>query len=173
MFKGTDNEYILQFTGRIRYDTISQLINELKGKVVALGIQTNVYKKILLVMIESLENIMKHAFDYTKIQGFDNRYLPRFHIRKKEAQYVLSSSNLIENNHIDMLESSLEKLNLLDNHGLKELYKTTITNGQFSHKGGAGLGLIEIAKIASHKIQYSFEPINQELSYFSFSVTVE
>jgi hypothetical protein len=173
MHSGVHNNYILDFTGRIRYDTIGNLINELKGKVVFLGIQTNVYKKILLVMIEALENIMKHSFDGEKTAGVDKKYAPRFSIQKNNKKYILVSSNLIEKANIPWLEKRLTNLNLLDNHGLKELYKLTITDGQFSHKGGAGLGFIEIAKISSNKIRYSFKSVNPDLSYFKFKITVE
>jgi hypothetical protein len=173
MRSGTQNETILHHTGKIRYDTIGNLINELKGKVVFLGIQTNVYKKILLVMIESLENIMKHSFDGAKVAGIDKKFEPCFSIQKANAKYVLVSSNLIEKTNIPRLEDRLTNLNMLDNHGLKELYKLTITDGQFSHKGGAGLGFIEIAKISSNKIRYSFKSVNPVLSYFKFTVTIE
>ncbi|MBN1417073.1 MAG: SiaB family protein kinase [Bacteroidales bacterium] len=169
----TDNDFILHFTGKIRYDTIGILINELKGKVQFLGIKTSVYKKILLVMIESLENIMKHNADDVKWDNVDQQFPPRFYIQKKDKKYILGSSNLIEKNNIHRLESRLEHLNQLDNHGLKELYKSTITDGQFTHKGGAGLGFIEIAKISADKIRYTFEPVNHGLSYFTFTVTIE
>jgi hypothetical protein len=173
MLSGSQNDYILHFTGKIRYDTINNLINELKGKVVLLGIQTNVYKKILLVMIESLENIMKHSFDGAKAGNMNNKYQPCFSIQKNNKKYILVSANLVEKINIPWLKNRLSNLNLLDNHGLKELYKSTIMDGQFSHKGGAGLGFIEIAKISSDKIRYSFTSVNPVLSYFKYIVTVE
>jgi hypothetical protein len=103
----------------------------------------------------------------------EKKYAPRFFIQKSNKKYILVSSNLIEKANIPWLENRLTNLNLLDNHGLKELYKLTITDGQFSHKGGAGLGFIEIAKISSNKIRYSFKSVNPDLSYFKFKVTVE
>ncbi|MBN2275470.1 MAG: SiaB family protein kinase [Bacteroidales bacterium] len=168
-----DSEFIINFTGNIRYDTIGILINELKSKVVFLGIQTNIYKKILLVMIESLENIMKYAADDKLSEQTDTKYLPRFSIHKKDKKYILISSNLIEKNKIPKLSDRLDHLNKLDNHGLKELYKSTITDGQFSHKGGAGLGFIELAKISSERIKYSFKTVDKNLSYFRFLITIE
>ncbi|MBN2763012.1 MAG: SiaB family protein kinase [Bacteroidales bacterium] len=168
-----DSEFIINFTGNIRYDTIGILINELKSKVVFLGIQTNIYKKILLVMIESLENIMKYAADDKLSEQTYTKYLPRFSIHKKDKKYILISSNLIEKNKIPKLSDRLDHLNKLDNHGLKELYKSTITDGQFSHKGGAGLGFIELAKISSERIKYSFKTVDKNLSYFRFLITIE
>ena len=46
------------------------------------------------------------------------------------------------------------------------MYKQIITNGQFSEKGGAGLGLVEMAKITDQKIEYSFSEINGKFDYF-------
>jgi hypothetical protein len=173
MHSGNHNDTILHFTGNIRYDTIGNLINELKGKVVFLGIQTNIYKRILLVMIEALENILKHSVDLAKTNGVDKKYAPCFSIKKNDEKYILISANLIEKTNIPRLKNRITNLNLLDNHGLKELYKSTIMDGQFSHKGGAGLGFIEIAKISSDKIRYSFKSVNPVLSYFRFTVTVK
>jgi len=173
MHSGNHNDTILHFAGNIRYDTIGNLINELKGKVVFLGIQTNIYKRILLVMIETLENILKHSVDPAKTDCVNKKYAPCFSIKKVDEKYILVSSNLIEKTNIPRLENRLTSLNLLDYHGLKELYKSTIMDGQFSHKGGAGLGFIEIAKISSDKIRYSFRSVNPDLSYFRFTVTIK
>ena len=125
------------------------------------------------LLIESLENIMKHSFDGEKTASMEKKYAPRFYIQKTDNKYILVSSNLIEKVSIPRLENRLSNLNLLDNQGLKELYKSTIMDGQFSHKGGAGLGFIEIAKISSEKIRYSFKSVNLNLAYFQFTVTVE
>ncbi len=167
------NDLILRFSGNIRYDTIGNLIHELKEKVFVLGLKTTLYKKILLVMIESLENMMKYT---AHISGRDNQsklHHPSFSIRKTNGKFMIHCSNLIENKDIQPLEEKLNFLNSLDVLGLKELYKSTITNGQFSHKGGAGLGLIEIAKVSSEKLQYVFEPLSDHYSVFRFVIIIE
>ena len=45
---------------------------------------------------------------------------------------------------------------------LKELYKSTITNGEFTPKGGAGLGFIEIAKTTGSKLECAFEKLSKD-----------
>jgi len=139
----------------------------------SLGVQTGTYKKILLVMIESLENMMKYTAHLTSKDSQYKFHHPSFSIQKTNGKYRINCSNLIENKDIQSLESKLSLLNSLDNHGLKELYKATITNGQFSHKGGAGLGLIEIAKVSSEKQQYVFETHNEHYSVYRFIIIIE
>jgi len=46
--------------------------------------------------------------------------------------------------------------------------KSTITNGEFSSKGGAGLGFIEIAKTTGNKLEYKFEGLSTGYSLYTF-----
>lgn len=74
---------------------------------------------------------------------------------------------------MESLEKRLIYLNNLPPQGIKEYYKDTITNGQFSQQGGAGLGLIEMAKISGNKIEYMFQRVNDYYVTFSLRITVD
>ena len=74
---------------------------------------------------------------------------------------------------MEPLEKRLIYLNNLTPQGIKEYYKETITNGQFSQQGGAGLGLIEMAKISGNKIEYMFQRVNENYVNFSLRITVD
>lgn len=166
-------EVILSYTGPLKYDTIGHLINILKEKVSILGIKLVLYKKILLVMIESLENILKYNEHFEKDVLIRENHLPNFLLEQNESKYIVTSGNAILNEDMPELKDKLTLINSLNSEGLKKLYKTTITNGQFTHKGGAGLGFIEMAKIASEKIEFEFKPINDLYSYYQLKVVIE
>jgi len=166
-------DVLLSYAGPLKYDTIGHLIRELKDKVSDLGLKLVLYKKILLVMIEALENILKYNEHFKEKTDLKKQYLPKFNIRRLDDKFILTSSNAVYNSDIQELTDKLTLINNLDSEGLKKLYKATITNGQFTHKGGAGLGFIEIAKISSEKIIFSFEPIDDELSYYMLQVVIE
>ncbi len=166
-------EELISYEGPLKYDTIGHLIHELKDKVSDLGLRLVLYKKILLVMIESLENILKYNEHFKEKTSLKRKYLPKFNLRRLNDRFILTSSNAVLNSDIPELTEKLTLINKLDSEGLKKLYKETITNGQFTHKGGAGLGFIEIAKISSEKIIFSFEPINDKLSYYMLQVVIE
>ena len=87
-------------------------------------------------------------------------------------QYFLTSVNVILNKDIPILENKINLVNKLDSEGLKKLYKSTITNGRFTHKGGAGLGFIEMAKISTEKIRYLFKRISDEYSIYELCITI-
>ena len=80
---------------------------------------------------------------------------------------------MIHNKKIDYLFKNIDYLNTLDKAGLKSVYLETLTNGQISKKGGAGLGVIIMAMKSKNKIVYSSTPINDTLSMVSLDIKVD
>lgn len=161
---------LINYRGSIRYETIGELIHHFKTQAPLFGMPLGTYKRILLVMIESLENIMKHSEDQ-ELSGDGN--MPRLSITLRDNQYIIESSNPVHSVHMPDLKSRIDMINNLDQQGLKKLYKETMTNGVFTKHGGAGLGLIEIAKISCSPILYDFQPINENFIRFSQRVVVD
>ena len=119
-------------------------------------------------MIESLENLMKYRECPMQTDGNDKGFTPLFSVIKEGDRYFINSCNTLEYNKMESLEKRLIYLNNLTPPGIKEYYKETITNGQFSQQGGAGLGLIEMAKISGNKIEYMFQRVNENYVNFQF-----
>lgn len=164
---------MINFTGPVQHETIGVLIHELKQKAQQLGIKTGIYKKLLLVMIEALENIIKYN-EYPFASNKNSRSaLPSLKVERNSLHYRITTSNILKNNRITAISDKINYLNSLDPQGLKEYYKNTITNGEFSHKGGAGLGLIEMAKMSTHKIDYDFSAYNEEFSLYRLQVLID
>ncbi len=124
-------------------------------------------KKVYFVMVESLQNITQHQGDATERlrDGF-------FCIDKYKGGYQVTSGNTVENIHITELKQKLERVNSLDGAQLKAYCQEILSEGSFSDKGGAGLGLIEIARKSGNKLVYDFVPLNQQHSYFYFQSNI-
>lgn len=142
------NSTLIDFQGVIQYETIGELIHKLKSQVHAMGIPIGTYKRLLLVMIETLENVMKHSQKPTVITDNAHDFVSTLSITREDHAFRLCSSNMLDNRAMPMLRKKLDHLNSLSKQDIKDLYKETITNGEFTSTGGAGLGLIEIAKIS-------------------------
>ena len=82
------------------------------------------------------------------------------------------TGNFIPNSKINTIQSKLDNINALDKDGLKKLYKEILYNGEFSDKGTAGLGFVEIARKTGQKLSYEFHKVNDEYSYFTFQIRV-
>ena len=128
-----------------------------------IGEVSKTQKRVYFVMVESLQNITRHQ-DVSQTQ--DNQAL--FVVQNKDGKYGMASGNVIEIENIDSLKEKLDKINSLSPEELKIHYKDVLENTGLSEKGGAGLGLIEIARRSGSKLFYLFKPISEKLSYFYF-----
>jgi hypothetical protein len=120
-------------------------------------------KKIYFVMVECLQNITKHQDKIKETIGEESAILV---IQKKDKKYFITTGNVIENFHINKLTGQLEKVNSLSAEELKVYYQEMLINGEISTKGGAGLGLIAMARKTGTKLIYDFQKVNETISYF-------
>jgi len=122
-------------------------------------------KKVSLLLAECFQNIVRHG-DFSH----EVRSAGIFVTRNIGNSYYISSANLIHNNDIPDLKEKIEMLNQLSPEALKQLYLEVLTNNQRTNRGGAGLGLIEMARKSGQKLEYDFETVDNEHSYFYLQI---
>ena len=163
---------ILSFKGKISFEKIGILLNDLKNKRQVYSIHSVVYKKLLTVMIEVLENILKYSDKFDDYTSYYPEYYPAFELNMDETGFTVIARNPVWNEDMDVLNKKISRINSSDEDELKEFYRETITNGMFTEKGGAGLGLIEMAKIVDRKIEYRFEPAPDGYSIYELKLHI-
>ncbi len=161
-------ENILAHYGPLSYEEIGFLLNRMSAFVDKQGLNITIKKKVYSAMVESLENIYKHQDTINN----DNDHLPRFSLYLDNNELSMFASNSVLLKKSALLKEKLDQVNKLDKNGLKDLYKNTILSGNISPKGGAGLGIINIAKVSENKINYTFETINSDYSYFTINIVI-
>ena len=127
--------------------------------------QSKVKKRIYSIMVEGLQNITRHQDDAGDIEKKEES-LGIFVIQKVDSLYFITTGNIVENNVIPHLKSLIEKINGLNKEELKAYYKQVLSDGSLSDKGGAGLGLIDMARKSGNKLFYSFREVDKIHSYF-------
>jgi hypothetical protein len=164
LFKSFENYSLSYVYKGIFNPTLTDKILSLTETNMAItGEGSKTQKKVYFVMVESLQNITRHQ-DLN--QDHENQAF--FVVQNKGGIYDLASGNVIEQEHIADLKLKLDKINAMDAAELKDYYKHVLENTGLSEKGGAGLGLIEMARRSGNKLAYDFEKINDKLSYFYF-----
>ncbi len=134
--------------------------------IVALAEHDNhktVKKRLSFLMIEVFQNIVRHGGQEEKSNDF-------FGVRSIEDSLNIFSSNRINKKAHEFLSSKLKELNKLNADQLKTLYKEILQSGQFSNKGGAGLGLIDMARKSGNPIQHNFEPLENDDFQFNYQL---
>ncbi len=126
-------------------------------------------RKVYSVMVETLQNMSKHSDEITDKYNIGKGL---FMIGKKEGTYYIITSNKVSNSKKIDLEKAVKEVNGATREQLKEMYRKQITEGSISDKGGAGLGLIEIAKRTRNKLVYQFLPLDEHSQFFILKVEI-
>ncbi|WP_245576648.1 SiaB family protein kinase [Eisenibacter elegans] len=129
----------------------------------------SVRRKVYHVMVETLQNLAKHS-DEIADQNETGRGL--FMIGKKDENYYIITSNRIAIDKKIELESALLQVNQASPEELKEMYRKQIKEGKLSEKGGAGLGLIDMARKVGEKLDYHFLPYDDNYFFFVLNVVL-
>lgn len=125
-------------------------------------------RKIFNVMVECLQNICKHS--ETSVAELREAI---FMIGLDEDYYFITTGNHIANENIAGLKAKLEEINTLDKEGLKQLYKSIVSSSQaLSDRGGAGLGLIDVARKSGEKLVFDFTPAQNDTSFYSLLIKI-
>ena len=77
---------------------------------------------------------------------------------------------MIDISEVEMLREKLNQLNDIEKDKLKALCLEVLNNEELSAKGGAGLGLIQLARKAGQPISYDFADLNEQLANFYLSL---
>jgi len=71
-----------------------------------------------------------------------------------------------------LLSNRLSEINGMEEEVLRKTYIETLCNGELSNKGGAGLGLLSLAKKANGPIEYRFDNQDDDRELFTLIVTI-
>jgi len=163
---------ILSYSGYFSYEVTGKLINQLKAMRDSMNIQKSVYRKILTLMVEILENNYKYVNSLNEqiIEKTDKK--PIFKITNNSNHFKLISGNPILGDDVKSLTRKIDLINSLEQKELKELYKITMSEGIYDNKEGAGLGIMKMAKVSKNPIDYKIENIEDNIYFYTIVITI-
>lgn len=124
-------------------------------------------KRLFMFVLENLQNITRHGV--TKSEAITSLVV----YNKTADGYTVSTGNALKKSEVKGLRNNLEKINNLEPDRIREVYRTMLQDSNIGSKGGAGLGLMEMARKTGNKLDYDFLPIDDKYSYFILSKTVD
>ena len=160
------NEFLLSYKGEINDDIMIPLLAMTEKKLEMSGTKGKTKNKVFNVIVECLQNVTRHSND--------NEYAKAamFMVGECDEGYVIYSGNAIRAEKVHDLKSKLLKINTMPKEELKEFYKLWMKSQEFSNKGGAGLGLIDMARKTGNPLDFDFEPIDEQYYFFSLKTLV-
>jgi hypothetical protein len=129
---------------------------------------SKVKKRVYHVMVETLQNMNKHSDEITDKNIGNGLFI----IGNKEDIYYVITSNKVERTKVAPLRDAINRVNAASPEELKKMYMEQIKGGKLSEKGGAGLGLIDIARKTGEQLVYRFLPIDDSYDLFILKVEI-
>ena len=160
----------LIYKGEMNHQIMRSFAFMANRKIAEKNVSTPTRKRVFHIMIECLQNITKHSDDYDEKEKQIGNGL--FIVGESKDSFYVITGNLVKNEKMTTLENRLEKLNSSSSKDLKHLFLKQMIEGELNEKGGAGLGLIDIARKSGKKLYYHFVPYDSKRFFFILAVTI-
>ncbi|MDF2540524.1 MAG: hypothetical protein K0S47_242 [Herbinix sp.] len=169
------NKIMLCYCGAIAQASIEGVGDTLRKNMELEETSNAMAMTVFSIFIEQVQNVLNYSAEKIKKDQEDEKEL-RIGIvvigREESGNYFIYCGNRILKQDVERISANLEFLKKLSKEELKALYKERRRMEGEPGSKGAGLGLIEMARRSSEPLQFSFEPVNDELSFFSIKVVV-
>jgi len=153
-------------------DSITEKIIDLSESFLDRNKLGSLKRKTVFLVAECFQNVARHGKE-NKVISKDLSIENAFFMRLQNDQLHIASANPIPNEKIGFLTERIEYLNKLSKDDLYKLYKSVLAEGTFSDKGGASLGLIEMARKTGHDLNFHFEPHTKDQSVFYLMLSLK
>lgn len=163
-----ENGFSLVYLGEFSHQITKMFTSMAESDMEKQSEEKSVQRRVYHVMVETLQNMNKHS-DEIKERNIGSGL---FIIGKKDDTYYIITSNVVAKSRKDALENSLITVNSASKEELKEMYKKQIKEGKLSAKGGAGLGLIDIARKTGETLNYQFLQLDDDNYFFILKVEI-
>jgi len=165
-----DNHIMLSFKGEITSDIITMVLQIMETRLDSVSEKGSVKKRIFNVLVECMQNLYHHS--EAEVAGDMNTRRAMLELFYDNDFYYILTGNFIRNEEIPPLKERIDRVNSLSKDELRKYYRQILDNNQISDKGGADLGMIDMARKSGQKLDYNFSKVNDELSFFDLRVKV-
>jgi hypothetical protein len=157
------------FNGPINATLIEEIGRALRDYLQREQETPNAVADIFTVYIEMTQNIRHYAEQHPTLAGVNNAVIL---VAQQDGHYAISAGNIVAREDGESLLQRVAELATLDRVALKAAFKAQLRQPRENLKGSAGLGLIDIARKASHPISAELRPIDEHSAFLSLKVVM-
>jgi hypothetical protein len=157
-----DEDIIFAYNGNISQRLISDVEGIIFDSIKAHQeqIQSKIIRNIFLIAIEQLQNIKKYSLDRIIKDDENNicesRGICIIGYDKENSRYYINTLNQVSQDDKTKITKKIDEVNSLDDKEQRKRIKELLKSGDLSHSKGAGIGLYEMARKSSDKLEYNF-----------------
>ena len=163
---------LMSFSGPFSHSIIEELGKAIRQYLENTQVAGSALMDVFAVYIEQAQNVRNYiasrgsCAERTRLAGSGIVV-----IAQDGSRCVVSSGNLLDRVDAPALIAHLEPLRSLDKAGLKVLYKEQMRR-PLSPQGGAGLGLIGMARKGAAPLEYMLGDVDERYMFFSLRVVI-
>ena len=165
----------ISYNGPLWEEGIISMADMLKSQLSQKNLPKKASKTLFSVFVEQVTNMLMYSAGRALYghSADDEAPTGMLALGQKDNIFFIQTSNEIHTKNAEHVKSRIDYLNSLDKNELRQHNKERMRGENDNPESkGAGLGLIEIARRATAPISYRFDPINDEMSYFSMYVEI-
>jgi len=165
-----NEKLLLVYQGIVTDKLTSNLFVLAEKKLAMVEYNTRYKKKVYNILVEVLQNVYHNQKELKSCAiNVQEIFLM---LVKSPSFYRIASGNYIHARNIDYLRNRISQINKLGRDELREKYRSKLDGRVLSEKGGAGLGLLDMARKSGEPLEFGFKKINSDYAYFSLQAKV-
>lgn len=154
---------LLQYSGNITQEYLDGVIDF----VSKLDEKPALIRKMSFLIVEALQNVIHHSDKTPNGETF-----AYFELLKNEDTYTMKTGNLLLKEKTEELEKRLQCVTTSSEEEIKEKIMNKLGDGDFSEKGGAGIGLLSIRKRVKEGMEYNIEYFKDDYNFIHFEIKI-
>lgn len=160
---------LLSFYGFLSQELLVEIGCTLRFRMEIENIPPTKITKIFAMFIEQTQNMVHYSAE--KISNIDGGLGNGIVIiGHRDGHYYVLCGNKIDINNIVLLTEKLSVLCDMNKDELKSYYKEQRRKRPLAK--GAGLGFIELARKSTKPIDFNFQPVDEQFSFFSLKTYI-
>lgn len=165
---------IFSFSGYMSEGILFSLGDAMRQKMALEDTDITTIKKVFSVFVEQAQNIIRYSAEKVQRTGEKSVELSSgmVTIGMEDGRFFIVCANTVLAEDMPRLRERLEKLRNMDRDEIKAYYKEQLREAPEENSRGATIGLIEIARRASQPIEFDFDTIDAEKSFFVLKVCI-
>ena len=154
----------MAYNGAVSDELMLTLADMLKARLIAHD-DSKRSKLIFSVFMEGVQNLIWHGSGQDDDAGM-------ILITEHEKEITIMCGNRIEKDKTQGLKDRLAQIEGADKDTIRQLYRDGMSHASEHEGPGSGLGLLEIARRATHPISYTFVDVDEHSVDFILAATI-
>ncbi len=153
-------------------ETLVEMADMLEAALAAEHATPDVARKIFKIFVESSQNILKYSHRREKLGG-KMVGAGLISVLKWGNHFCTQTGNYVSREQAKTIDTTLTRISGMNTAQLKEYYREHLRKGTRLEEGeSAGLGLVQMARVAGEPLKWDFLEIYDNLMYYTLQVTV-